>query len=509
MIWKQTLRLNGYRTLQLFTCLLVIFPLFCQCRASGARNDSNADSTRQVAYKIKLNPEQRGAKVDPRYWGTNFLFWIEDDQAIADGQIAAALEKIPRKVLRYPGGTVADNFHWETNMLDNHCMFPYEEGETESDFDEFMSFCNKIGAEPILVVNTQSWFLQHKIEEGAQEAADWVRYCKEKGYRIKYWEIGNETYWHPVMTAKEYGALVNVYAKAMKAVDPDILVSANGHWDPEMVGTKERMDSTQWENIRQMYLQIKSTEDYKAVSDYKEKNQRKPNTSGPNKWWTDVLSVCGDNIDMVSVHWYYHDNQVDKIDKRIIQLKKHLKKLKPEKDYLFCLTEYNCNSDGLAYRITGLAEGIGRFLTAGVDLACFWPLRIGGASSAEKNRNMLGMDDKQEQYPQQIYTLFAHNLKGEMIACDTPEEVHTFAAASSDGITAVVSGRKLKKAAEITLDPGCSLTKAQVTVTTYGAPTDAQRAVLETIPTTWENKNGKIKFTLPPLSFTMITINQQ
>ena len=454
-------------------------------------------------------PDQRGAKVDPRYWGTNFLFWIEDDTAIADGQIASALERIPCKILRYPGGTVADNFHWETNLLDSHFMFPYEEGDTESDFDEFMSFCNNIGAEPILVVNTQSWFLRHKIEEGAQEAADWVRYCKEKGYRVKYWEIGNETYWHPVMTAKEYGALVNVYTKAMKAVDPDILVSANGHWDPEMVGTKERMDSTQWENIRQMYLRIKSTKDYKAVSDYKETHQRKPNTSGPNKWWSDVISICGDNIDMVSVHWYYHDNQVDKIDKRIIHLKQHLKELKPDKDYLFCLTEYNCNSDGLAYRITGLAEGIGRFLTAGVDLACFWPLRIGGAPSADKNRNMLGLEDKQEQYPHQIYTLFAHNLRGEMIACDTPEKVYTFAAASSDGITAVVSGRKRKRAAEITLDPGCSLKKAQVTVTTYGAPTDAQRAVLETIPTTWENKNGKIKFTLPPLSFTMITINQQ
>ena len=175
---------------------------------------------------------------------------------------------MPVSVLRYPGGTVADNFHWKTNLLSNNNRFPYEEGDTETDFDEFMAFCQRVNAEPILVVNTEAWQIAQDLDGGAEEAADWVQYCKDRGYNVKYWEIGNETYWHPFFTAREYGRAVKKYAQAMKAVDPTIKISANGHWDVQMVGTKERTNPEQWETIRQMYANISSRQDTKAAEAY-------------------------------------------------------------------------------------------------------------------------------------------------------------------------------------------------------------------------------------------------
>ncbi len=393
------------------------------------------------AKEVLIQANEKIATVSPLFWGTNFLYWIEDDEALADGKIEKALKEMPCTVLRYPGGTVADNFHWKTASLDNVNMFPYESGPAESDFDEFMAFCARVGAEPMLVVNTQTWYLKQDIEGGAKEAADWVKYCKEKGYRVKYWEIGNETYWHPVMTAKEYGALVNVYAKAMKAVDPGIIISANGHWDTDMVGTKERVPSQYWEEIRKMYLDIRTTEEYKKTKEFYENLTEKPNTKGTDKWWNDVADACGENIDMISIHWYFFQNQTSHITDKIKKLEAFLKKKYPHKDYLICLSEYNCNEKDLIPRVLGFAEGTGRFLEAGVDVATSWPMRIGGMNM----RSMLSLEDKETQYPYSIFKIFSNSLKGNLVHCKSDKDCYVFASNNGKEMTIFISGRQLKE----------------------------------------------------------------
>lgn len=395
--------------------------------------------------QVTVMPGETVARISDLFWGTNFLFWIEDDEALSDGKIEEAMKDLPVRLLRYPGGTVADNFHWETNLLDNHFMFPYEEGPGESDFDEFMSFCSRVGAEPLLVVNTQSWALKDDVEGGAAEAAAWVRYCREKGYAVRYWEIGNETYWHPVMTAREYGELVNVYAEAMKAEDPDIILSVNGGWDINMTGNKERTDSSLWQSLADSYCRISSVDEYKSLKQYADSVVVRPWTTGEDKWWHDLISVCGRNIDMVSVHWYYHDNVIRHIDKKMTELKHYLKSMVPEKDYLVCLSEFNCNTKDYDLRVSGLAESLGRFLNAGTDLACFWPFRLGGNPSAEASRNMLSLDDKDRQYPYVIFKLFQEELKGNMVRCTGPEDLYSFASVDGREMTVVLSGRCLEE----------------------------------------------------------------
>jgi alpha-N-arabinofuranosidase len=76
------------------------------------------------------------------------------------------------------------------------------------------------------------------IEEGARHAAEWVAYCnlpvgrhpmanlrKEHGRRypakVIYWELDNEAFrWFS--TAEQYAHACFIYAKAMKAIDPEI-----------------------------------------------------------------------------------------------------------------------------------------------------------------------------------------------------------------------------------------------------------------------------------------------
>lgn len=453
---------------------------------------------------VYVDISQKTAPVNELFWGTNFLFWVEDDAALADGLIEQALKDLPCRILRFPGGTVADNYHWKTNLLHNSNLFPYEEGDPQSDFDEFIAFCRRTGAEPLLVVNTQSWALEGNIEGGAEEAAEWVRYCKEKEYNVRYWEIGNETYWHPVMTAKEYGSLVNVYAEAMKAVDPDIILSINGGWDKNMTGNKERTDPGLWEEFRKGYLNASSIEEYKAIKAKADSAATKPWTKGKDKWWHDLITTCGDNIDMISVHWYFFDNNIKNIDKKIAELRSYLKELKPHKDYPICLSEYNCNTPEPHLRIIGLAESVGRFLNSDIEISCFWPLRIGGRSTMQNNRSMLALDNKSTQYPWQIFHLFHENLKGSMIDCEHPDDIYTFASFDGEQLTVVLSGREIDCERNVVINMPRRLKRWKAEAEIYKVPEGKAHLECHAANITRDSKNMSVP--VQSRSFTILTV---
>lgn len=59
---------------------------------------------------------------------------------------------------------------------------------------------------------------------------------------MKYWEIGNEPYYHSRFNAKEYAELLSKMSQAMKSVDPTIRIVAVGEWNPYYTGIKEEIE---------------------------------------------------------------------------------------------------------------------------------------------------------------------------------------------------------------------------------------------------------------------------
>ena len=323
--------------------------------------------------------------VGEAFFGTNFLFWIDDDKSRADSAYAEALKDSGVSLLRFPGGTVADNYLWQTNELASKGRFPYEDGEPTSDYHEFIAFAREHGFTPTLVVNTESFARDGRVEEGAEYAADWVRDANiENGYGVEYWEIGNETYWHEAMTALEYAEVVQAYARAMKAVDPEIKVGINGHWSPEMVGDKDRIAPEHRDEVMRrsgLYVGAAEKETYRAfAAEHMEEDILK----GDEKWWPIVIEHVGDVADFLVVHIYYHHGD------KLFELDQNLKTIRglhrdrfPEKRVELALTEYNTvakyrdNAFGKDYMV-GLAGGLIQLLRAEVEVAMFWPSRIGG-----------------------------------------------------------------------------------------------------------------------------------
>ncbi|HZM86236.1 MAG TPA: BACON domain-containing carbohydrate-binding protein [Blastocatellia bacterium] len=153
--------------------------------------------------------------VDPRVFGVAGAIW---DSQFATPSTISLMAANRTRITRFPGGSLSNNYHWNTNTSDNNTW------QWATDFDEFASVTRAINAQAFISVNYGTGT--------AQEAADWVRYSNiTKGYGFKFWEIGNENYgsWETDAHARphdpfSYATLSRDYINAMKAVDPTVKV---------------------------------------------------------------------------------------------------------------------------------------------------------------------------------------------------------------------------------------------------------------------------------------------
>jgi hypothetical protein len=212
---------------------------------------------------VTVNAREGLATVPGTALGVNHAVW---DSQLGTDAVADLFSAAGVGMMRYPGGSYADIYHWKDNTAPGGYVAP------NTDFDTFMGGVKRAGAQPMIIANYGTGT--------PQEAADWVRYANvEKKYGAKYWTIGNENYgnghygtaWeadnHADKSPTEYANEVVAYSQAMKAVDPTIKVGAvlttPANWPDSIVAAG---DTASW-------------------------NQT-------------VLSIAGRAIDFVDLHWY-------------------------------------------------------------------------------------------------------------------------------------------------------------------------------------------------------------
>ncbi len=242
----------------------------CMCTslllAAFVTGVGNAAASADV--QVTVNVKSSIGTIPNTAFGLNTAAW---DAHLLDPQAAQLLRQAGVSVLRFPGGSTADNYHWKTNTVTSTSYGGINPADT---FDAFMKVDRQVGAQPMLTVNYGS----NAAGTGGgdpQEAADWVRYANiTKGYGVRYWEVGNEIYGNGTYGAKwevdlhkeigpaAYAKNALVFIQAMKNVDPKIQVglvlTAPGNW---------------------------------------------PDGSNPD-WNDNVLSVACQQMDFAAVHWY-------------------------------------------------------------------------------------------------------------------------------------------------------------------------------------------------------------
>jgi hypothetical protein len=245
------------------------FALLAMLAALATSQGGPAAASNSV--QVTINARSALGTIPATAFGMNTAVW---DSQLLDPNLPGLLKQAGTTMLRFPGGSTADDYHWRTNSLT-----PGQGGyvDPKNTFDAFMGVARQTNAQAMLTVNYGS-NAAGTAGGDPQEAADWVKYANlTKHYQVHYWEIGNEIYgdgaygsrWevdlHKQTGPVAYAQNALTFIHAMKAVDPSIQVgvvlTAPGRW---------------------------------------------PDSSTPD-WNRNVLSIACQQINFVDVHWYPQD----------------------------------------------------------------------------------------------------------------------------------------------------------------------------------------------------------
>ncbi len=210
--------------------------------------------------EIRVDANEQLGQTSPEVFGNSVILggemmgfnrWISDERDYEEAKAKwnyylPYLSELGPTVLRYPGGLTANNFNWKEGIGPITERDPNYGGTgipQAFGTDEFLQYCEELGAEAIFVVNVS---YAGKRAGSVQDAADWVEYCNapndgsnpgggtdwaavraanghKEPYGVKYWELGNE---ETFPGFDDYARRIQTYSAAMKAIDPTIKVGA-------------------------------------------------------------------------------------------------------------------------------------------------------------------------------------------------------------------------------------------------------------------------------------------
>lgn len=291
------------RRFMLFAIVVLVVPILFMLSGHPCPAQNPPDTIVVDALRT-LRPTNRNLL------GINLNYLLDADVNRRPGArpLARAILDMGAGTLRYPGGEKSDGAlwaappfrkpgpalarvgadEWPSNDIRVFDLEHKRFNHLPLDFDAFIRLCRATGAEPVVVVAYDSMYRPGKdgsstpdMAELLENAVSWVRYANiERGYGVKYWEIGNESYFYVYnggARAADYARDLVVFGSAMKGVDPSIKIGANGPTAVDDVGVLDTLNG-----------------------------EKSP-------WWKTVFGKAAGSIDFISVHeypcyeWYDYD----------------------------------------------------------------------------------------------------------------------------------------------------------------------------------------------------------
>ena len=214
-------------------------------------------------------------------------------------EVIAALKQLRSGVYRFPGGNFVSGHEWRDAIGDpdkrppimDHVWHAVQQNDVGT--DEFLTLCRLLDVEPYITVNAgfgDAWSAAQLVEYvngPATTPMGRVRAANghPQPYKVKFWGIGNEPWgeWQlGFMPVEQFALKHQLFAKAMRTVDPTITLIAAGAMPDAMSGSGQ---------AKRLNGQI--------VPDY----------LSPGDWSGSLLVRCLDTIDLLSEHFYSTSNR--------------------------------------------------------------------------------------------------------------------------------------------------------------------------------------------------------
>jgi alpha-N-arabinofuranosidase len=209
------------------------------------------------------------------------------------------LKQLRSGMYRWPGGNYLSGHEWRDAIGDPDKRPPRWDPDrggfqpNDVGTDEFMILMELLGVDPFISVNSgfgDAWSAAQLVEYANGAATTPMGRLRAANghpqpYNIKWWGIGNEMYgpWQlGVMPLRQYVIKHNLFAEAMRRVDPSITLLATGATPDEMT-------------IYGIALPVVG----KLIPDF----------GSPGDWDFGLFTHCFDHIDVMSEHFYSYAGQ--------------------------------------------------------------------------------------------------------------------------------------------------------------------------------------------------------
>jgi len=465
-------------------------------------DDVNLAAIAPSPVLIKVDASQALRAADARWLGLNTAIW---DSYFDTAYTASALRELGTSILRFPGGSAADYYHWAT-------------AKDSTRFPNFIHIATNAGVQAVITVNYGTGT--------PQEAAAWVSSANVTNHcQFKYWEIGNECYgtWegdtnvypHDPYT---YAVRAAQYMAQMKAVDATIKIGV-----PVVPGEDNNSNG------------------------YTNHPAYNPRTSSTHYGWTPVvlatLKSLGVTPDFL-VHHVYPEYQTDN-DQALLQASTNwagdAANLRQQiSDYfgtggtniqLFC-TENNADAGNQGRQSTSivnglyLADSLAQLMKTEFNSYIWWDLRNGADTSGDFDPSLygwrtngdLGIIGNANTYYPTFYTFklmqyFTGSGDTVLNAASDYFSLATYATRKADGALALLVINKdvsANLAAQITLTNFSPWSTA--TVRSFGIAQDEATRTNSLIPGAQDiatnflaDASTNFTMTFPPYSLTLLT----
>ena len=189
----------------------------------------------------------RGLAMNNWNWLWGGIAEIDSPRRLA---LIEAAKQLNPGVIRFAGGLWANSVGWDRGGVapeNGEWKFIGDNGESAFDYlhaykpamiDSYAAFAAKIGADTIMQINI--------CDNNIPMWTDLLRYTNiENDYGFRYWEPGNEIDLAECISRDEYAKRFVEYSKALKAVDPSIMVLGPSVAEPSRTDWYEALTSPQ------------------------------------------------------------------------------------------------------------------------------------------------------------------------------------------------------------------------------------------------------------------------
>ena len=213
--------------------------------AGAAKAEEAYKATVQVMDQVlnTVNPLIFGDSIE---WVNNGMgLWLADKKEF-HANLVEELRAAGVTHLRYPGGTLSDFFDWSKAVGPQRTPIPNPFAEPKGtpqypSFgpDEFMELCRRLAIPGTITLNAGS-------NSSPEQAAGWVKYCRDHNFPVTGFTVGNEiymagTFGEPIpsmpmdRTPQQYVEMVLRFKNAIEQVAPGTRLGVIGLHDTGVI----------------------------------------------------------------------------------------------------------------------------------------------------------------------------------------------------------------------------------------------------------------------------------